>query len=493
MPKDNDLTSKHSTLRTALNLLAHPASLTAMAVMLLNDLILRRLVPSWWTGKLSDVAYLFFMPFVAAALLAWLVPGQGEQHERRVRRLAFAGVALAFTLGKLHPAINSAAGDLIQSLLGISVRIVADPTDLLTLPVLGLAWLLWSRRSELRQISIPQPSRDLLGKSLLLPLAAFLTLANAAAPSQGITCLDAAGGQIVASGYYTLWSSTDGGLTWQEVGEARDFSPTCRGEGEIKALTIPDTEVRYRYESGVIERSEDGGGTWQPAFDPPAFREPDRAYLEKTTSSGESYLPTPVDAVYDEVSGNVIFSMGHRGVLVRLASGEWQWAAVGPHRYQALAQAGLVGYFTLLQGELVLAAVAGLLVFSSLVWLQLPKRWYWTAMLVAGWLLWLFVAAAVPPAVTNDVYANIIVSFGLLAAAVWAVLSAVVLAVALGRAGGAAVGRLALYSLWALPAFILPYLLWVVNLLPVYYLALLLAAVLIGAVLVKGRMIASKQ
>ena len=185
--------------------------------------------------------------------------------------------------------------------------------------------------------------------------------------------------------------------------------------------------------------------------------------------------------------------LARRGVLVRLASGEWQWAAVGPHRYQALAQAGLVGYFTLLQGELVLAAVAGLLVFSSLVWLQLPKRWYWTAMLVAGWLLWLFVAAAVPPAVTNDVYANIIVSFGLLAAAVWAVLSAVVLAVALGRAGGAAVGRLALYSLWALPAFILPYLLWVVNLLPVYYLALLLAAVLIGAVLVKGRMIASKQ
>ena len=169
------MTSKHSTLRTALNLLAHPASLTAMAVMLLNDLILRRLVPSWWTGKLSDVAYLFFMPFVAAALLAWLVPGQGEQHERRVRRLAFAGVALAFTLGKLHPAINSAAGDLIQSLLGISVRIVADPTDLLTLPVLGLAWLLWSRRSELRQISIPQPSRDLLGKSLLLPLAALMT------------------------------------------------------------------------------------------------------------------------------------------------------------------------------------------------------------------------------------------------------------------------------------------------------------------------------
>ena len=100
------MTTKPSTFQTALNLLAHPASLVAMAAMLLNDLVLRRIVPSWWTGKLSDVAYLFFMPFVAAALLAWLIPGEGKHHERRVRRLAFAGVALAFTLGKLHPAIK---------------------------------------------------------------------------------------------------------------------------------------------------------------------------------------------------------------------------------------------------------------------------------------------------------------------------------------------------------------------------------------------------
>lgn len=487
------MTTKPSTFQTALNLLAHPASLVAMAAMLLNDLVLRRIVPSWWTGKLSDVAYLFFMPFVAAALLAWLIPGEGKHHERRVRRLAFAGVALAFTLGKLHPAINSTAGDLIQSLLGIPVRIVADPSDLLALPVLGLAWLLWSRHSELPQVSIPQPSRGLPGKALLLPLAAFLTLANAAPPSQGITCLDAAGGKIVANGYYTLWSSTDGGLTWQRESESRDFSPTCRGEGEEKVLAIPDTDIRYRYESGVIERSDDGGATWQLAFDPPAFREPDRAYLEKTTSAGESYLPTPVDAVYDEVSGNVIFSMGHRGVLVRLAGGEWQWAAVGEARHQALAQAGLAGYFSLLQGELVLAVVAGLLVFAALIWLPLPRKWYRTALLVVGWLLWLFVAAVVPPAITNDVYADIIVSFGLIAVVVWAVLSAVVLTIALGRDGGKDVRRLALHSLWALPAYFLPYLIWVVNLLPYYYLALLLAAVLLGAVLVKGRRIAGKQ
>ncbi|HZW02344.1 MAG TPA: hypothetical protein VFF68_00335 [Anaerolineaceae bacterium] len=477
------MTPNLSTFRIALGLLAHPASLAAMAVMLLNDLVLRRLVPSWWTGKLSDVAYLFFMPFVTAALLAWLVPGQGDRHERRVRRLAFAAVALAFTLGKLHPAINNSAADFIQSLLGLPVQITADPTDLLTLPVLGLAWLLWVRRPDLPRFSFPQPARW-----VLLPLAAFLTLANSAAPSAGITDLVAEGDRIFASGYFTTWSSADGGLTWQE-GPKTSYSPFTNGEGDgaEKVLAIPDTEIRYRYDDRVIERSEDGGASWQADYEPAAFHEAERAYLEKTTSVNESYSPTPIDAVYDPASGNVIFSMGHRGVLVRLASGEWQWAAVGPHRHMALEQSGLAGYFTLLQGELVLAVAAALLVFSTLAWLLLEKKWHRTAKLIVGWLLFVAVAAVVPPAVTNQAYSNLIVNFGLLAAAIWTVLSAVLDAVSLSRLGRPSLGRTALFSLWALPAYLLPYLLWAARVLPYYYLAALLAAVILAVVLVLGR------
>ena len=82
--------------------------------------------------------------------------------------------------------------------------------------------------------------------------------------------------------------STDAALTWQRESEFARLFPHLPREGEEKVLAIPDTDIRYRYESGVIERSDDGGATWQLAFDPPAFREPDRAYLEKTTSAGES-------------------------------------------------------------------------------------------------------------------------------------------------------------------------------------------------------------
>ena len=166
----------------------------------------------------------------------------------------------------------------------------------------------------------------------------------------------------------------------------------------------------------------------------------------------------------------MIYRLGHRGVLVRLAGGEWQWAAVGEARPSG-ASAGRVGrvFPACCRGS---CAGGGrrLLVFATLIWLPLPRKWYRTALLVVGWLLWLFVAAVVPPAITNDVYADIIVSFGLIAVVVWAVLSAVVLTIALGRDGGKDVRRLALHSLWALPAYFLPYLICVVNLLPYYYL-----------------------
>ncbi len=448
-----------------------------MAVMLLNDLVLRRLVPSWWTGKLSDVAYLFFMPFALAALLAWARPRLGE---RRVRAWAFGLTALAFTIGKLHPALNAALGSLAQSALGLPLRITADPTDLLALPVLALSWWFWQREPQPLRLALPQPARW-----LLLPLAAFLTLANAAPPSYGITCLNVQNGKITAEGYYTAWTSADGGLTWQE-NDSGDYSSICQDHTEEKVLTIPSTGVRYRYESGVIQRS-DGGGPWQPAYQPRAFSQAERAYHEKATSADDSYTLAPIDAVYDPGSGNVIFSMGHQGVLVLTAGGQWQWAAVGPYQVRALEQGGLQSYFILLQGELLLSLAAALLVFAALVRPRLPKKWYILGKLFLGWLLFGLSAVVLPPALTNSTYVNLLAYFALLAAVVWAFLSALVDAVILFRSSRAALGRAALFSLWAVPAYFVPFLLWAINLLPYYYLAVILSAILIGLVVVLGR------
>ena len=73
----------------ALHLLSHPASLIALSVLLLNDHLLRRIWPSWFTGKIGDFAWLFFAPFAAAAFLSWMVPLRGARRDKAVTVLAF--------------------------------------------------------------------------------------------------------------------------------------------------------------------------------------------------------------------------------------------------------------------------------------------------------------------------------------------------------------------------------------------------------------------
>ncbi len=61
-------------LRRSLRALAHPLSLGAILLLLVNDQLIRWRWPSWWTGKAGDVAWLFFAPFALAAIIALLLP-----------------------------------------------------------------------------------------------------------------------------------------------------------------------------------------------------------------------------------------------------------------------------------------------------------------------------------------------------------------------------------------------------------------------------------
>ena len=102
-------------------------------MMLVNDFVLKPLAPSWLTGKLSDFAGLFFLPFLLAALLALVLPG------RWVGPVSFAVTGAGFALLKLDPAFNAAV------LAGLPLRARLDPTDLLALlSLLPAAWL-WRR------------------------------------------------------------------------------------------------------------------------------------------------------------------------------------------------------------------------------------------------------------------------------------------------------------------------------------------------------------
>ena len=59
----------------SLHFLARPFSLAALLLLLVNDSLLKHFWPSVFTGKLSDLAWMFLAPVVVTAGLAWLAPG----------------------------------------------------------------------------------------------------------------------------------------------------------------------------------------------------------------------------------------------------------------------------------------------------------------------------------------------------------------------------------------------------------------------------------
>lgn len=73
----------------AIQILSNPITLGTIALLFINDHLLRKAWPSWWTGKIGDFAWLYFAPFVAAALLAWLIPPKWKKQEQVVGILAF--------------------------------------------------------------------------------------------------------------------------------------------------------------------------------------------------------------------------------------------------------------------------------------------------------------------------------------------------------------------------------------------------------------------
>ena len=128
----------------ALQSLAHPVSLAAVVLLLINDHWLRWSTPSWLTGKLGDFTWLVFAPFIAALVLAWLVPRRLPHHERVVCFLSIGVIGLWFALAKTVSPVHQLTLDVWESIIGWQGSLRIDATDLLTLPALLLSWWIWN-------------------------------------------------------------------------------------------------------------------------------------------------------------------------------------------------------------------------------------------------------------------------------------------------------------------------------------------------------------
>ncbi len=131
----------------------HPIPLAALLILVLNDWWLK---PSGWatgfiTGKLSDLAGLLFFPLLCTACfdcMAFAAHKLGLHTDFSLRRykiaVAIACTGLGFALVKLSDSVNLSVVQALRS-AGFDAVIVRDPSDLLTLPVLLVPWLVATR------------------------------------------------------------------------------------------------------------------------------------------------------------------------------------------------------------------------------------------------------------------------------------------------------------------------------------------------------------
>jgi hypothetical protein len=299
----------------ALAALGHPVAITIAGMLLLNALVLQRTIPSWWTGKVGDFVWVAVVSLLVNASLAVIFPLTGEKH-RHVFSLVVVGGF--FILMKTSPWMNQAVSESFRVVTGSPAKLVLDPTDLLALPGLLIAWWIWEH-----------PVRRVSGywKVAALGVVSLALVADAAAPQvMGVTCIVEDSGVIKAyyetipSGYsmtrensdWKYYPSSDGGVTWAAPTQLSKEEKAPCGEYIAWPMQDPyDTANQIYYVSGQgLYNSTDGG---------------QNLILDYKTESMPVY-----DVLVDSLSGNLLFANGTNGVIVRTPAGEWSVVQVGP-------------------------------------------------------------------------------------------------------------------------------------------------------------------
>ncbi len=120
--------------------LLHPVPIAAAVLLVVNDHLWKGagLLPGWLTGKLSDLAGLTFFPLLLTACgrtARWIAGRPDRGLSRRALVSAIVATGVIFSALKISPALAALAGA------------VPDPTDLVALPMLGVAW--WVGHAEI--------------------------------------------------------------------------------------------------------------------------------------------------------------------------------------------------------------------------------------------------------------------------------------------------------------------------------------------------------
>src|SRR6266542_1849189 len=139
------VSQRHDLARASLLALATPIGISSVALLILNDHVLKHIAPSAITDKLGDFAGLMFAPYVLLLAIGMLPVRFDRGHQRRVAQAAYVVVGTFFFALKA----SSVSAPVLVALLDIAVpgpvAIVVDPTDLIALVVLPGSYLMWIR------------------------------------------------------------------------------------------------------------------------------------------------------------------------------------------------------------------------------------------------------------------------------------------------------------------------------------------------------------
>ncbi len=462
--------------------LGHPVTVAAIGVLIVNDLVLKPAWPGVVTGKLSDVAGMLVAPpllalFVAyAARIARRVPPGGRT---AAGAIALTGVLFAWmkTTGTGAEAATRAWAVLVPS-----SWVVADPTDLLALPALAVAWLVW------RRAALP-PRRDAARARALvvLPAAVFaVTATSAVPPAPSAHAVEVRDGEIVVAvpDWFTI-ASADGGRSWHEWKGSRSRSPSSAPATRACVPSDPGRCYRVVPNRLRVEQTSDGGATWTAAWEISRGRQGwlDRVYENPDPLGERSGAAASQAVAVQEVPGGHVVAVanGTDGVVLRDVSGRWRrlgFSEPGPEgaRLSESAAAPLASPGKRIGPELgaaVLVALAALL--AALGTTEGPRRWPVRFGICAG-VLWTSVLLVVTAEGTGGLIAL------LLFVPMFAAGTAGVLAVWLrSRPRGT---RLLLAAPAAFAAVFLPFLGWSLGVPGDYAVAVLLALLLCAVVLV---------
>ncbi|MFO7536932.1 MAG: hypothetical protein R6X32_02600 [Chloroflexota bacterium] len=319
----------------------------AIGLLLLNDHYLKMGVPSWFTGKLSDFAGLFFFPLLLAVLFAplaeWL-----RLSFRQSGGVAFGVTAVWFALMKTNSLVNAATIALWELLVWWPVQIVLDPTDLIALVMLWPAWRIWINSPHQPWRTWQQPRQRL---PRLLPLtvvaiASLAALATSPAYHEYVLRLALVDDQLYVgtSAYSPEWPASPTEWQWRaytcnanfdcskRVPETPELWLVFDQVGAKIACLENDPLLCYRTGHEIVEVSTNGGQTWQVAWQIPPER---REYMNRLAFSGPvASVPInmgPHDLLL-KLTGNdehiLVAALGNEGLLVRMGDGTWERKSV---------------------------------------------------------------------------------------------------------------------------------------------------------------------